>query len=183
MRLFLAIDITDEIRAELVKAQGRIKATGADLKLVEPENVHLTLKFLGEVGEEMIGRISETMERSVPKGGAFKAGVRGVGVFPDLRYIRVVWAGVSDGADRIVELQRGIDAGMESLGFKRESGFVPHITLARVRSPRGRERLIDELRAMSDLDFGTMEVKSVKLRQSRLTPQGPIYSTIAEACL
>jgi 2'-5' RNA ligase len=100
-----------------------------------------------------------------------------------MRYIRVVWAGVSEGSERIVELQRSLDSELQGLGFPRERDFVPHVTLARVRSPRGKEELAREIRGMAGLEFGEMEVKSVDLVQSRLTPKGPVYSTLAEVGL
>jgi len=183
MRLFIAIQVSEEIRRALAEAQERLRSTGADLKLVEPENIHLTMKFLGEVAEEKVGEISGAMERAISGRGAFHARVRGVGVFPDMRYIRVVWAGVSEGSERIVELQRSLDSELQGLGFPRERDFVPHVTLARVRSPRGKEELAREIRGMAGLEFGEMEVKSVDLVQSRLTPKGPVYSTLAEVGL
>ncbi|MEM2874676.1 MAG: RNA 2',3'-cyclic phosphodiesterase [Candidatus Hadarchaeales archaeon] len=183
MRLFIAIEVSDDVRRELVRAQERLKATGADIKPVEPENIHLTLKFLGEVSEERIGDISAAIDRSASGRGIFPAGVRGIGVFPDLRHVRVIWAGVGTGSERIVEIQRSLDAELQALGFERERDFVPHITLARVRSPRGKERLAAEVRSMSGMDFGSTEVRSVVLKQSTLTPRGPIYTTVAETML
>jgi len=183
MRLFIGIDVTDELRGALVQVQEKLKSTGADIKPVEPENIHLTIKFLGEVGDDIVGKISAAIERSISGKGVFQADVRGIGVFPSLKYIRVIWAGVGTGADRIVELQRSLDSELVDLGFRRERDYVPHITLARVRSPKGKEKLVEAVKEVSDLEFGHMQVLSVKLKQSTLTSRGPIYSTLSEAKL
>ncbi len=179
VRAFIGIDIDEAARQKLVAAQKQLAATGAQLKLVEPPNIHVTMKFLGEVREDQIGAITDAMRAAVAGIGPFDISVRGIGVFPDLRYIRVIWAGVSDGREQVTSVQRRIDQNLVKLGFKPERDFVPHLTLARAKSAAGKERLVAFLKSVTNVEFGSCRVGAVELKQSTLTPKGPIYSTLA----
>lgn len=179
MRAFIAIEIDDTVRQKLVAAQRQLADTGAQLRLVEPENIHVTMKFLGDIREDQIGAITDAVRTAVAGVGPFDIGVRGIGVFPDLRYIRVIWAGVSDGREQVTSIQRHIDQNLAKLGFKPERDFVPHLTLARAKSAGGKERLVALLKSMQNVEFGSCCVGAVELKQSTLTPKGPIYSTLA----
>lgn len=182
-RAFVAIDIEDLLRRRLVEVQGELARTGAHLKLVEPQNIHITMKFLGEVRAEILEALAGALQRALKGKRAFEIQVRGVGVFPNLNYMRVVWAGVSRGREELVAIQQSIDRELEGLGFKPERDFIPHLTLARVKSPVRKERLVAMVKRMSGMEFGTTKAKSVELKQSTLTPRGPIYSTLAEVKL
>jgi len=178
-RTFIAIDIDEEVRKKIVSAQGQLEATGADLKLVEPPNIHVTMKFLGDIPDDKIGEIFRALERSVVGVSKFDIRVRGIGVFPNLNYIRVIWAGVDEGKDELTDLEKKIDRELQPVGFRPERGFVPHLTIARVRTARQKERLASFVKQMSDVDFGVTRVFAVELKQSTLTRKGPIYSTLA----
>jgi 2'-5' RNA ligase len=177
-RAFVAIDIDEAIRQKLVSAQKRLEATGADLKLVEPPNIHITMKFLGEVPDEKISTVAEALRKAVASTVQFDVNVRGIGVFPNLHYIRVVWAGIAEGHDEIISVQRGIDQELQPLGFPKERDFVPHLTIARVKTAKAKERLAAFVKEMADAEFGVMRAKAVELKQSTLTQKGPIYSTL-----
>lgn len=178
-RMFVAVEVEESVREKLVMAQEQLAKTGADLKLVEPENVHVTMKFLGEVPEEKTGAIVDALKRAVAGTGGFEAKVKGIGVFPGLNYIRVVWAGVAEGSEKFIELQRKIERELQPLGFRQEKDFVPHLTLARVRTARGRDRLVAFVKEKGEEEFGATLVKAVELKQSKLMPSGPVYSTLA----
>lgn len=180
-RAFVAIDIDESIRQKLVAAQKQLATVGADIKLVESENVHVTMKFLGDVPDNKIAAITDAVRTAVIGTQSFDIQIQGIGAFPNMRYIRVIWAGVADGRDVVIALERNIDRELQKLGFPPERGFVPHLTLARVRSPRGKEQLATTVEGMAkdNTEFGGMRAKAVELKQSQLTSKGPIYSTIA----
>jgi 2'-5' RNA ligase len=180
-RAFVAIDIDESTRQKLVGAQKQLATSGADIKLVEPENVHVTMKFLGDMPDNKVGAVVEAMRTAVAGTPPFDMKVRGIGTFPNMRYIRVIWAGVADGRDVVISLQRNIDRELQRLGFPPERGFVPHLTLARVRTPRRKEQLAATIEGMAkeNTEFGDMRAQAVELKQSQLTSKGPIYSTIA----
>ncbi len=178
-RAFIAVDIDEEVRGKLVALQRQLEATRADLKLVEPENIHVTMKFLGEVPESKVPEIAEALRSGLDGTKSFDITVNGMGVFPSLKYIRVVWAGVEDGRDELVEIQKKIDSGLQPLGFRRERDFVPHLTLARVRTARFKDQLAAFVDKNADLEFGASRARAVELKQSTLTQKGPIYSNLA----
>ena len=179
VRAFIGIDIDEAVRQKLVAAQEQLQATGAQLKLVEPPNIHVTMKFLGEVPEDRVGAIAEALGRAAAGTKQFDIRVKGIGVFPNLRYIRVVWAGVAEGRDEVIGLQQGIDRELGPLGFRSERDFVSHLTIARVKTAKQKERLAALNNAMTDAEFGVTRAQAVELKQSTLTPKGPIYSTLA----
>ncbi len=181
MRAFIGIDIDEAVRQKLVAAQGQLRATGAQLKPVEPPNIHVTMKFLGEVSKDKISAIADALRKAAAGTAQFNIDVRGIGVFPNLHYIRVVWAGVAEGRDEIIGLQQKIDCELGPLGFRSERGFVPHLTVARVKSAKQKERLAALVKEMTDAEFGVTRAQSVELKQSTLTSKGPIYSTLARA--
>lgn len=177
MRTFIAIDVDDAVRHKLVDVQREFASVG-QLKLVEPENIHVTMKFLGDVSEEIIQEIIDTLKKAVSGKRAFDFIVSGIGVFPNPSYVRVIWAGVEEGKEDIIAIQKSIDQELQKLGFAREKDFVPHLTLARVKRVGQKERLLSLLRDMSGMEFGKCHATCVELRQSTLTPKGPIYSTL-----
>jgi len=179
MRAFVAIDIDETVRRRLVAAQEQLAATGADIKLVEPPNIHVTMKFLGEVLEDKISGIEEALKRSVAGTSQFDIGVKGIGVFPSLHYVRVVWAGIDEGGSELVNIQRKIDGELQQLGFSPERDSVPHLTIARVRTAKNRDRLAAFVKEEAEAEFGVTRAQVVELKQSTLTQKGPIYSTLA----
>lgn len=167
MRVFIGIKVpvNEKIRRvleELSKFKG--------LKIVEPENLHLNLKFLGEVEEKNIEDIKKVLEEL--KGfESFEVSLKGVGAFPNQDFIRVVWIGAK--SDKLIKLAKLIDSELQSLGFTPEKDYVGHLTLARVK------RKIPEVKALlSDEDFGTLKVEKVELIKSELKRSGPVYSII-----
>jgi len=181
VRCFVAVEVDDPGGLDALGSfQAGLVGSGGDLKPVERENIHLTLKFLGDVEDGLL----EEVKRVV--GGLsfepFRMTLAETGAFPNLRKPRVIWAGVSEGGDELAAIFGEVEAGFVGLGFKREGRrFSPHITIARVRSGRNRDWLMEEVLRHRDADFGSFEVGSVKLKRSVLTPRGPVYSTLAES--
>jgi 2'-5' RNA ligase len=183
IRCFVAVECGgDELAAKFREVRRMLEATRADVKFVEPENVHLTLKFLGEIEPRLVEQASQVVKETSFQ--PFSARLEGVGVFPNLRRPRVVWAGISDGVSQLAEIWKDVDTKLSRLDFERERrGFSPHITIGRVRSGRNRDKLIEVLSTLSDYAFGDLHVDRVVLKKSVLTPRGPIYTTLAESAV
>ncbi len=172
VRCFVAVDLPEEIKRYIPGIQERLSMDG--LKLVEPELVHITLKFLGEVPQNRIDAIVDALKQI--KFAPFQAHIKGVGAFPG-RSIRVVWLGATGSFD---ELALAVDRALEPFGFERDKRFSAHATLARVKDPSLSRILAERLASMADLDLGDFMVDRFYLKKSTLTPRGPIYEDIAE---
>jgi 2'-5' RNA ligase len=183
-RLFIAVEIEDRsVLSRIMEVRNQIMGLGIDAKPVEDENIHLTLRFLGDVEENLIPSIERAMEplASIPP---FKMRVRGVGVFPDLRSPRVVWVGVGEGSEMLRSIRGILDRGLRELKiYEDEHGFTPHITIARVRGRANIDKLSMYVEENMDLDLGFSSVTRVVLKRSFLTPRGPIYSDVRRVIL
>jgi len=182
IRSFFAVDIEDEtIVRRLAEAQGMLVNTGADLKRVKPQNIHLTVRFLGDIFPPMVDAIYEEMKQV--SFTPFTIELRGLGAFPKLSYPRVVWAGIRKGADELTDVFEQLEPRLRGLGFKPDTkGFSPHLTIARVRTGRNKAQLIKLIQELEDYEFGTIKAKCLRLKKSDLTPKGPIYTTLKEVC-
>ncbi len=180
-RCFVAIDLDNEVvKNALIKAQRTIESSGADVKSVERENIHITLRFLGEIPEVQTARVADAV-RSV-EFKPIKLSFEGVGVFPSSARPSVIWAGVTGEVPEVLYVFSRLERLLKDLGFEPERrGFQPHLTLCRVRSSRNISALGDVLKELKDARFGELEVKSIRLKKSVLTGRGPIYSNIAES--
>jgi 2'-5' RNA ligase len=180
VRSFIAVEITSGIRARAKKLIEQLGRTGADVKWVEPDNLHLTLAFLGEVPVLEIPEICDTAKASIGDFEPFEIDVSGVGAFPDLRRPRTIWLGVGDGADEMIALHDTLQQGLSKLGFRSENRrFRPHMTLGRVRhSPIGLDELGRAINDMKDLHIEAMEVAEVVVFSSRLDRGGPEYEPL-----
>jgi len=178
VRCFMAVDFEEaDVRRKLVSALKTLERTGADLRPVEPENIHITLRFLGETRQRVVDEVIEQV--STVELRPFRAEIRGVGVFPGLSRPRVIWAGCRKGEKELEELYSQIESRLRGLGIRPEDNqFHPHLTLARVRSGRNRDQLVEQITKLSDEDFGEIVVNSFQLKKSTLTPRGPIYATM-----
>ncbi|MEM2739323.1 MAG: RNA 2',3'-cyclic phosphodiesterase [Candidatus Bathyarchaeia archaeon] len=177
-RCFIAVDLEDEGIIERVKSfQEALARTGNPMKIVEPENLHFTLKFLGDVPVARIESIEEALSSLSFK--PFDLEVKGVGYFPGGGRVNVVWVGVGRGLDELKDIYDGIEARLSSLGFARDPrGFAAHLTVSRVKSVYDRAKLLKLIDEWRDYRFGEYRVDKVKLKRSILTPRGPIYSDI-----
>jgi len=177
-RGFIAIEIN--ATPSIVEFEKEIRTTGADVKLVEPQNIHITLKFLGDVDETLIDEIERIMKDAVKEIKPFSMKLNGAGVFPNNNYVRVIWIGIKE-AQIIETIVKTIDEHLSKLGFKKEKrGFSPHLTIARVKSAKNKQRLLETIEKYTNVEFSIQEVKSIKLMKSDLTSAGPIYATIKD---
>jgi 2'-5' RNA ligase len=176
MRLFVAVNLPEEIKNRLGAVQEQLRGAQADVSWVRPGNVHLTLKFLGEVEETRLERVGAALTEAVRGHAPFAFELAGLGSFGG-RSPRVVWVGVGRGAEALTRLAEGVETAMGTLGFAREKrGFTAHLTLGRVRSPRNAERLLAALAEWRRERFGEAAVEQVDLMESQLDPRGSIYT-------
>jgi 2'-5' RNA ligase len=182
IRSFIAFDLEDEnMLKRLSEAQNILAKTGADLKIVEPKNIHVTIRFLGNISANMIEKIHEEMKKI--SFAPFQVEVKGVGVFPNLKHPTVVWAGIRKGSEQLRNIFQQLEPRIQALGFKPDpKGFSPHLTIARVKTGRNKAELTACINKLADYEFGIIQAKCLRLKKSVLTPKGPIYSTLKEVC-
>lgn len=181
MRAFIAVDLAPEIKAVLRDLVRTLKATRADVRWVEPDGMHLTLKFLGEIDAARADRVREALGATARRHPAFPLRLEGTGAFPGDRAPRVFWAGVAAGPE-LSALHEDLEAALAAEGFEPEAReFRPHLTLGRVKGP---ERLGDAAAALDGHraePFGAMTVRRIALFESRLAPGGASYRIVDEA--
>ncbi len=175
MRTFIAVETSKEQKEKLAEFQEALKKSGADLKIVEKENLHLTLRFLGEISEKEADIVKQSLSKITFS--KFQMHLKGAGAFPNLNHINVIWAGVSEGAAELQALAEKINE--IKIGQKDERGFSVHITVARAKSASGKENLLKVLKEFANFDFGSAEVSEIKLKESKLGKNGPTYSDLA----
>lgn len=181
-RSFVAFDIDQEtVRRNLATVQGMLVETGADLRLVKPENIHVTLRFLGDISPSLVDELHREMEKIVF--APFEIEIKGLGAFPNLRHINVVWAGIHRGANELRGIFHQLEPNLQKSGFKPDvKGFSPHLTIARVKTSRNKTELVRRIEELEDYDFGLVKARCLRLKRSILTPEGPIYSVLKETC-
>ena len=181
MRCFIAIPLSSETHKELSQIQSKLKETGADVSWVKTDNIHLTLKFLGEVEETKTKIISQELRELVSKYTCFETCIGKLGTFPTLFNPRVIWIGISKNENKIIKLQQKIEEVMGPLGFEKETRpFHPHLTLGRVRSKKNIQKLIEKLKTLHLLQFKPVIVDRIILFQSILKPTGAEYTALDE---
>jgi 2'-5' RNA ligase len=181
IRSFLAIELPKPILRKIEEVQGDLRSTRADVRWVNPEKIHLTLKFFGNIEESRIEPIFKSIEEPIRNTLPFSLEVRGVGAFPYLRNPRVIWMGLVDGREVLVSFQKQIETQLEKIGFQPEDRpFHPHLTLGRMKSSRGKEELVGRMERHKEEEFGDFQVERVILFKSDLKPSGPIYTLLKE---
>ena len=180
LRSFIALELPLTIRSALAELQQELKRCNADIRWVKPDNIHLTLKFLGEVKEDRIDGIIKAVRDVCDRYGQLRLEVRGLGVFPNRRSPRVLWVDVPDDG-LLAGLQKDIEEAMALAGFKSEKrGYTPHLTIGRFRSLKEKDHLLERIGQFSDNSLGYIDVKSVALMRSDLGPAGAVYTRIAD---
>jgi len=178
LRCFIAIGIPDSIKREIGNLLDILKKHGVDIKWVVLENMHLTLKFLGNTSDALLPRLSESIFAIVSSYEPFYIKIYNTGVFPNKKYPRVIWTGV-DNSEILMKLQSDIEHSMSLLGYKKEDKqFKPHLTLGRVRSQKGIINIVNELDNFKDKEFGTFTADTIKLMKSELNPKGAEYTCL-----
>lgn len=179
MRAFLAVDVDTRLSYKIKKIQKELIKTDAPLKLVDPENLHFTFKFFGDITASQTEEIINITQDQLEKYQAFPMHIKGTGVFPHPGYMRVIWLGIED-PTRFSQLQKDLDEEFAKMGFKKERSYTPHLTIARVKGSHNKEFLKDKLGQLEDVEIGEMNVSKLVLKKSELTPVGPIYTDVQE---
>lgn len=179
VRAFVAANLDPGLKQAIALVQEQLRATRADVGWVRPENLHLTLKFLGQVAEASVQRIAEAIEAAALGDGPFRLVLAGLGAFPQSRSARVIWVGVEAGAQGLAGLQARLEAQLEPLGFPLEARpFTAHLTLGRVRGPARRAQLAAALTSMPAGPLGEMLLDRIELMKSELRPEGACHSVL-----
>lgn len=184
IRSFLAIELPNSVLKKIEEVQGDLKQSRADVRWVNPRNIHLTLKFFGNIDESKIESIAHAIEGPVTATPPFSLKVKGLGAFPHLKNLRILWMGLTEGKGVLTILQRQVEEELGKVGFEREERpFQPHLTLGRSNSSRGRDELIGMMEKYREEEFGEFMVEKLILFKSDLRPTGPIYMALREAKL
>ena len=183
IRAFIAIEIPPEIRQKLDEIESVLKsASRAPVKWVEPDSIHLTLKFLGDTDVNKVDTIIEALGSVLPSIPAPRLEVKGLGVFPSPHRTQVVWAGLGGDMKGLTAQQQAVEDVMEPFGFRREKRrFSPHLTLGRVRdrATQSERQELGSLATGTSFDGGSFNGSPIHLIKSVLTRQGPIYTQLA----
>jgi 2'-5' RNA ligase len=187
MRCFIAIDIDDKIQKAIADLQKQLAAKvdikKGDVKWVEPDNIHLTLKFLGEIKDEQSAEVCEITKQVAAGHKKFNLEIETVGSFGG-RSAKVVWVGAGKGADELLALQKDLDEHLTLAGYPSEDReFSAHLTLCRVRNPKAGIKLADACKAFEKYKLGSIAADALCVYQSQLTPAGPIYTLLASCKL
>ncbi|HDK17379.1 MAG TPA: RNA 2',3'-cyclic phosphodiesterase [Nitrospirae bacterium] len=183
LRSFIAIELPGTIRAALADLQQELKGCGADVRWVDPANIHLTLKFFGDIKEETAEEIIRLMQRTCHNHDPLNLEIKGVGMFPGPGSPRVLWVGI-DSNDALADLHKELENKMSSLGFESEKRrFTPHLTLGRFRSLKGKECLLEKIRLREKDSLVPMHIRSLSLMKSELDPAGARHTKIGGASL
>lgn len=179
LRLFVAVKTGNEIREKMSSLVALLKQSGAEVKWVKPENLHITLKFLGDVPlarlEEVKGALGQI------RGSRFSLEIASVGALPNAKKPRVIFAGSGAGADRLKALAGEVETAFTAIGFVPEyRDFLAHLTLGRAKGPKNAGKLAEKMNSQAGVIFGKLSVDAVSLYKSDLGPHGPTYTILAE---
>jgi 2'-5' RNA ligase len=183
LRAFVAVQIPDDLLKVLAAMQAELGRRGLQARWTRPENLHLTLKFLGDIPADQVETVATALRAVAAEHVLFELTAEGIGVFPGMRRPRVLWAGLSGASNALVRLQQDLDNQLEAVGFSREAReFHGHLTLGRfAEGPGG--RVADVLPAYAAQCFGSFEVREMVLFQSDLRPRGAVYTALVRAPL
>jgi len=184
MRAFVAVEMSQPIRDDVGRLIERLRRAGGPIKWVRPANLHLTLKFLGEIGEDAVPRAIAILKECVEGAAPFAVEVRGAGAFPTPSRPRVLFVDAHDEPPTLAAVAKRLDQAMTAVGVPREKRrFRNHVTIGRVRKPSSMTDVAAELGKVAERSFGTMTVSEVILMKSDPRPDGPVYTPVERVAL
>lgn len=184
IRTFIAVDLGKTIRDRAIALQEKLARTGTEVKWVEPENLHVTLLFLGEVDDRELPKVCRIVADGARNQPPFLLSIETLGCFPNPRRPRVVWIGVGEGTQPLTSLHDALETPLLELGYRREERrYTPHITLGRVKSDRSTEALAAALAKQAYWKGGETTVQEILVMSSELKSQGPVYTVLSRAKL
>ena len=182
LRTFIAVELSMDVRGLAKTAIRKLSAADADVRWVEPENMHLTMKFLGDIDPLDTLEVCQAVEAAVAPIPPFDVLFGGVGAFPAADRPRTLWLGVTDGLEELTELHQAIEQAMADCGYPPEARrFHPHLTFGRVRGGRNISELSELVTSLADSGSGSTDIDEVVVMSSELTRQGPIYTPLGHA--
>jgi len=178
IRSFIAIEIPDFIRSQVADLQDEMRRLHSHVSWVAPRNIHVTMKFLGNIQESLVLQIGNILGEVSSRTRPFEITIENLGFFPNPRRPRVLWVGVTDRQQRLKSLFQEIEKGLLPLGFMREKrGFTPHLTIGRVRNSRGINEVVDKMRSYH-FPSQSFAAKEAVLLKSTLKPTGAVYEAL-----
>ena len=179
LRTFIAIELEPSLQETLGKIQQHLKKTGADVKWVKPQHIHVTLKFLGEITPEQVEKVKSVMQTTLGKFQSFPLDITHLGAFPKMENPHIIWVGTNPDQHAVVDMAFFLEKRLNEEGFpKEERDFAPHITLGRLKHSINRFALTKALKEYAIPQPLRQFVGEVKLFKSTLTPSGPIYEAM-----
>ena len=182
LRVFLALDLDEPVKKQLLRLQNRLAAVGADVRWVKAEHIHLTMKFLGDVSDKIAADLCRLSQNVAAEFEPFEFTARGAGCFSNHGRPRVIWMGVDDPSGSVRRLHDRIEKTLAPLGLRRElRAFKPHITLGRISSPRNALELRADVEKNNAFEAGTQQATEITVYSSQLSPEGPIHTVMSRA--
>ncbi len=179
MRTFISVELTTEIKQKISELINKLGGGETAIKWGKAENLHITLKFLGNVEDNKIENLIELASKAVAGTGSFKAKFKGVGTFPGGSNPRIIWVGTDEGGDKLCNLAKNLEETLSNAGYKSEEReFRPHITIGRIKGKTGLDKLKEKLLAHKESEFGEALIDRIHVMKSTLTPKGPLYEKI-----
>ena len=177
VRAFLAIDLDDDLKPKINKIIKEFKQIDTRIKYVELANLHLTLKFFGEIDTAGLKLLEETIANVVSEFKPFNIKIKSCGAFPNRNHIKVIWVGIED--DSIIrDMHDKLDKEFTKLGFDKDKKFSTHLTIGRMKSAKNKNQVKSTIEEFSDVEIGGMTVNNIVLKKSTLKPSGPIYEDL-----
>ena len=184
IRAFIACDIPEGLLKKTSDIQDKLKKLDAEVSWTRIDGIHITLKFLGDIEQEIIERVADVIEEATTGQPPFEICIKGSGAFPNLKNPRVIWIGVEDLNKGLMHIQQALDGRIKALRFEpEETEFTPHLSLGRVKGAKGKERLSSAISGLKDIEIGSFTVDRVILYKSELKPAGAVYTKLREVFL
>jgi 2'-5' RNA ligase len=184
MRTFIAVELPDEVKKNIIELVNELKEVGSAVKWVDEKNLHITLKFLGWVEDRKVDNVVELATKVAGGTGSFKAKFEGMGTFPSGKSPRVVWVGIGEGGEKLKKLANSLEETLASAGYRSEEReFSSHVTIGRIKESKGVDKLKEKMESIKDPKFGEALVDHIDIMKSTLTPKGPVYETVMSVML
>ena len=181
IRTFIAIKLPENTITSLREVQEGIRSHGIHLRWVRPENIHLTLKFLGDIKEDNLEKITAALHESIAAYEPISLYAKGLGVFPGIKRPRVVWVGIAGQLESLIGLQQSLEQGLEGLGFEKEKRpFKGHLTLGRIKRRIDPKQLGNALIKYDEFKSETFSAENIVMYKSELKPTGAVYTEIVK---
>lgn len=177
MRLFIAIDLPDGMKKNIGEIIDKFDKTVAKISFIDPKNLHITLKFLGDLREDDVNSVVNILNEYVENKRQFYLDISGFGFFGSPKFIRTLWLGIKDGKNETVQIINELNSKLHHI---RREDFTPspHLTIGRVKEGNNNDDLLYEIKRFMDVKIGTTRVNNIKLYKSILTPSGPVYTEL-----